>query len=82
MSMSRAKPSELSSNSIIKATSTRRALHRFSELSPLVFDIGDIVEAQVSFIVVPLKGQNYKIQTVMHSIALLDSQFSKVHDER
>jgi hypothetical protein len=46
-----------------------------------VFDIGDIVEAQVSFIVVPLKGSNYKIQTVMHTIALLDSQFSKVHDE-
>jgi hypothetical protein len=51
---------------------------RYSELGPQVFNVGDLVEVQVSFIVVPLKGQNYKVLNVMHAIALLDSQFSKV----
>jgi hypothetical protein len=36
------------------------------------------VELQVSFVVVPLKKHAVKLQTVLHSVALLDGQFSKV----
>ena len=33
----------------------------------------------MTFIVVPMKGQSLKMHTVLQSIALLDSQFTKVN---
>ncbi|KAF8801725.1 hypothetical protein BYT27DRAFT_7114467, partial [Phlegmacium glaucopus] len=47
-------------------------------VNPQIFRIGDIVEAQVSFIVVPLKDNKHKMIVVLRSIALLDTRFSKV----
>lgn len=47
-------------------------------VNPQIFRVGDIVEAQVSFIAVPLKDKKYKMITVLRSIALLDSTFSQV----
>ena len=51
---------------------------RFKTEGPHIFRVGDIVEVQLLFIVVPLKGQNLKMRTVLHSIALLNGQLSKV----
>ncbi|KAF8076944.1 hypothetical protein FPV67DRAFT_1406351, partial [Lyophyllum atratum] len=51
---------------------------KFRQASPQAFRIGDIVEIQVSFIVVPLKGERFKMMTVLRSIALIDGTFSKV----
>ena len=51
---------------------------RFQVSGLQIFRIGDIVEVQASFIVVPLKNQNLKMHMVLHSIALLDGQFTKV----
>jgi hypothetical protein len=51
---------------------------RYDDAKPQSFRIGDIVEVQMSFIAVPLKGQNYKMLTVVHSVALLDGFFSQV----
>ncbi|KAF8879257.1 hypothetical protein BD779DRAFT_1407445, partial [Infundibulicybe gibba] len=45
---------------------------RFQVAKPQVFRIGDLVEVQVSFAVVPLKGGKYKMLSVLRSIALLD----------
>lgn len=47
-------------------------------VNPQIFRVGDIVEAQVSFIAVPLKDNKYKMIVVLRSIALLDATFSQV----
>ena len=47
-------------------------------VNPQIFRIGDIVEAQVSFIAVPLKDKKHKMIIVLCSIALLDATFSQV----
>jgi hypothetical protein len=47
-------------------------------VNPQIFRVGDIVEAQVSFIVVPLKDNKHKMIVVLRSIALLDASFSQV----
>ena len=47
-------------------------------MNPQIFHVGDIVEAQVSFIVAPLKNKKFKMIVVLRSIALLNSTFSQV----
>jgi hypothetical protein len=56
---------------------------RFEVCGPQTFRKGDIVEVQLSFIVVPTKediitGNKYKFLVVLRSLALLDTQFSMV----
>ena len=46
-------------------------------VNPQIFRVGDIVEAQVSFIAVPLKDNKHKMIVVLRSIALLDATFSQ-----
>jgi hypothetical protein len=48
------------------------------KVNPQAFRIGDIVEAQVSFVVVPLKSEGTKMLIVLRSVALLDSAFTQV----
>jgi len=43
-----------------------------------VFCIGDIVEAQVSFIVIPVKGGRRKMLTVLRLLALIKETLKKV----
>ncbi|KAF8896010.1 hypothetical protein BD779DRAFT_1466051 [Infundibulicybe gibba] len=50
---------------------------KFRKAGPQVFRIGDLVEVQVSFTVVPLKAGKRKMLSVLRSIALLDGQFSQ-----
>ncbi|KAF8240623.1 hypothetical protein L208DRAFT_1231508, partial [Tricholoma matsutake] len=57
---------------------------RFEACPPQSFRKGDIVEAQLSFVVIPIKedlvkGKQYKLLVVLQSMALLDTQFSSVH---
>lgn len=47
-------------------------------VNPQIFRVGDLVEAQVSFIGVPLKNNKYKMMVVLQSIALLNATFSQV----
>ena len=42
------------------------------------FHIGDIIEAQISFIAVPLKDNKYKMIAVLQSIVLLDASLTQV----
>jgi hypothetical protein len=56
---------------------------RFEVCPPQSFRKGDIVEAQLSFVVAPIKedpvkGKQYKMLVVLRSMALLDTKFSSV----
>ncbi|CAA7271373.1 unnamed protein product [Cyclocybe aegerita] len=46
---------------------------RYEAIDPIKFHIGDIAEAQVSFVVIRLKEQKYKMLIVMRALTLLDS---------
>jgi hypothetical protein len=47
-------------------------------MNPQTFRVGDVVEAQVSFIAAPLKDNKHKMIVVLRSIALLNATFSQV----
>ena len=51
---------------------------RFIPIAPVKLQIGDIVEAQISFMVIPLRGGEFKITAVLRSLTLLDGQFAQV----
>lgn len=53
-------------------------MKRVDVVNPQIFRVGDIVEAQVSFIAAPLKDNKHKMIIVLRSIALLDPTFSQV----
>lgn len=50
----------------------------FTPVGPSRFREGDIVEVQVSFIVVPTKNRSFSMNVVLRSIALLNEVFSQV----
>jgi hypothetical protein len=54
--------------------------YRYVPLDPVRLRTGDIVEAQVSFTAVPLKGRRHKMLLVLRAVTLLDS--SAVHVSR
>ena len=45
---------------------------RYHEINPMKLRPGDVVEAQVSFVAILLKGQKYKLLVVLRAITLLD----------
>jgi hypothetical protein len=47
-----------------------------------MFRIGDIVQVQVSFVAIPVRGNKYKMLAVLRSMALLDGSLSKVRTLR
>lgn len=51
---------------------------RHEPVGPQVFRVGDIVEMQISFVVIPVKGEQYRMVSILRSIALIDGTFSKV----
>ena len=52
--------------------------NRFKETGPQTFQEGDIVELQVSFIVVPLREQKSRMNVVLRSITLLEGKYTQV----
>ncbi|KAF8874343.1 hypothetical protein BD779DRAFT_1451004 [Infundibulicybe gibba] len=51
----------------------------FTKANPQIFRVGDLVDIQVSYIVVPLKSHKFKMLPVLRTIALVDSTFSQVN---
>jgi hypothetical protein len=47
-------------------------------MDPTRFKVGDVVEAQISFVGVPLKGGKAKLMIVLRALTLLDCQQSMV----
>ncbi|KAF9456094.1 hypothetical protein BDZ94DRAFT_1178456, partial [Collybia nuda] len=55
-------------------------MNRYKDMNPASFHIGDIVEAQISFLIVPYKSNYYfRVLPVLRAITLLDAKFQKVH---
>jgi hypothetical protein len=52
--------------------------YSYNIIEPSKLRKGDIAEAQVSFVVVPLKNRRFKLLIVLRAITLLDNHPSKV----
>lgn len=48
--------------------------YSYRVMDPIRFRAGDIVEAQVTFCAVPIKGERYRMLVTLRSIMLLDSE--------
>lgn len=53
-------------------------MNRFCDGNPASFCIGDIVEAQVSFVIVPIQATKFTLKPVLRALTLMDSTQSKV----
>ncbi|KAF8969131.1 hypothetical protein BDZ97DRAFT_1915494 [Flammula alnicola] len=49
----------------------------FRATGPQIFQVGDIVEVQVSFIAIPMRDNKWKISTILRSISLFDGRFTQ-----
>ncbi|KAF8240411.1 hypothetical protein L208DRAFT_1156497, partial [Tricholoma matsutake] len=67
-------------NQVQYFTTSREASgnRKFQPCKPQTFRIGDIVQAQLSFVVIPIKGGQCKMLSVLRSLALLDRNFGQV----
>jgi hypothetical protein len=79
----RVKMGEHSFKSAFKSASILDANHvpRYIDTNPGRFAVGDIVEARLSFVGVPVAGtggKKYKLSLVLRSLALIDDNFTKV----
>ena len=50
----------------------------FQSIGPQIFQLGDIVKVQVSFIAIPLQGKKWKISIILRSISLFEGKFTQV----
>jgi hypothetical protein len=51
-------------------------IQRFQACEPQLFRVGDIVQVQLSFVVIPVKGGRRRMLTILRSLALLDESFT------
>jgi hypothetical protein len=54
-------------------------VHRYTPIKPVKFQIGDIVEAHVSIIAIPIRDKKMKTIMILRGLTLLDGTFSQVH---
>jgi len=60
-----------------KKTSCKNGDAIFQPTGPQTFQVGDIVEVQVSFIAVPIRDNKWKISTILRSISLFDTRYTQ-----
>jgi len=53
-------------------------INRYATTNPATFRVGDIVEAQLSFNVIPLRGEKHKMLMTLRALTLLDHTHSTV----
>lgn len=66
---------ELSKNYLLNTNMsllTNSTGYRHYDITPNAFRVGDIVEAQISFEVIQLKGQRQKMIVILRALTLLD----------
>ncbi|KAF8883848.1 hypothetical protein BD779DRAFT_1674379 [Infundibulicybe gibba] len=51
--------------------------HRYLPAAPVKMQVGDIIEIQMSLIVVPLRGGLFKMSSVLRSVTLMDGQYTQ-----
>ncbi|KAF8895084.1 hypothetical protein BD779DRAFT_1668436 [Infundibulicybe gibba] len=61
---------------------TNQGHTKFVKANPQIFRVGDIVEVQVSFIVVLLKKEKYKMAITLRAVAMLDGSFSQAANKK
>lgn len=64
----------------IHCNTEQETLRSYVVLDPVAFRVGDIVEAQVSFVGVPLKGEKVRMMVVLRALTLLDCNESMVSE--
>lgn len=51
----------------------------YKEIAPVKFCTGDLVEVQLTLMLVPLRGGQYKLAPILRCLTILDSKFSQVN---
>ncbi|KAM6491852.1 hypothetical protein JOM56_012711, partial [Amanita muscaria] len=51
-------------------------IYSYKPIPPVLFREGDVVEAQITMMLVPLKGGQFKLTAVLRCLTLLDSTYS------
>jgi len=59
---------------------TELASIRFDSVEPTVFQLGDIVEVQVSFVALPMRDNKARVCMILRSISLLEKEFTQVRE--
>ena len=52
--------------------------HRYRTIKPATFQIGDVVEVTVAFVILPLKGERYIMIPQLRVVTLLNDQIRQV----
>jgi hypothetical protein len=58
--------------------SCNATFYRYIGVKPASVCVGDIIELQVSFIMIPLRDKQFKVTMVLRSILILDRTFTQV----
>lgn len=61
-------------NSLTIKSSPSHGENRYDPIGPQAFRIGDIVEMQLSIVVVPMKGEKCKMVNVLRALTLLEAR--------
>lgn len=51
-----------------------------SAVAPVTFKVGDLAEVQITFTMVPLKEEEWRIIPTLRCVTLLDGRFTQVRD--
>ena len=62
----------------ILTTAAHRAFGRFRIVEPKMFRIGDLVQVELSFVVIPQMGRQRKMKAILRTVALINDTFAKV----
>jgi len=66
---------------IIEPNTKARTTGSFQVTGPQTFQLGDIVEVQVSFAAIPLRASKWKICIILRGITLFEGRFAQVRTE-
>ena len=70
--------SEFHGSKLPQLDQSNHHLLRYQTIPPVMFRTGDIVEAQLTPMMVPMKGGTFKLTMVLRCLTLLDSTYSRV----
>lgn len=69
------------SHKFVNGKSLSNGIYSYEEIAPVKFCVGDLVEVQLTLMLVPLRGGQYKLAPILRCLTILDSKFSQVNAE-
>lgn len=54
------------------------SIGRYETIPPQAFRVGDVVEAQVSLVVIPMRAEKCKMLIILRAVTLIEARSSKV----